>query len=283
MEKRKRNKTLDYLSILTGAFLIALAVNVFLVPSKITSGGISTVGTVALYYLRIPLSVTNLVLNAALFVFGAKNLGKKALIKTVLGIAALTVFFEICSYIPAYSEDMIVSALGGGVILGIGLGLVVRTDGSTGGSDFLGIILHKKLTHMSVANIIFLIDGIIIFLSGIAFGSIRVVVYSVVTLFVATFVCDRVLTFGNAAKSVKIISAHSNEISKAILTRVKRGVTSIRCTGMYSGRERLMLMCIVSPRELPKLESVVAGIDPEAFVVINDVKEVLGRGFISRM
>ncbi len=274
-----KSKIFDYIIIAFGAFLIAFAVSVFLVPGKITSGGISAVGTVMLYFFNVPISVTNILLNSALFALGYRELGRKSLYKTVFGIIALTLFFEVCARIPAYTGDMLAASLAGGIIMGLGLGLAVRVDGSTGGSDFAGIMIHKRTSHISVANIILFIDLCIIVLSGIAFGSITVTIYSALTLFVATKVCDMVLSFGNAAKEIQILSDKSDDIAATILTKFNRGVTGVHCKGMYTKNNSLMLYCIVSPRELPKILDIVRRIDSEAFIAVSDVREVLGRGF----
>ena len=272
-------KGFEYVLIALGAFLIAFGVNVFLVPCKITSGGISGVGTVLLYFLSVPISVTNIVVNAVLFLIGYRELGKRSLVKTVFGILSLTFFLEQCSYMPVYADDILAASLAGGTVLGVGLGLVIRVDASTGGSDFAGIMIHKRASHISVANIILFIDLAIIALSGIAFGSITITLYSAVALFVATKVCDIVISLGNAAKEIQIVSDKSEEIANDILTKFQRGVTGIKCIGMYSKKSRLMLYCVVSPRELPRLAAFVRESDPEAFIVTNDVRQVMGKGF----
>ena len=272
-------KGFEYVLIAFGAFFIAFGVNVFLVPCKITTGGVSGIGTVLFYFLSVPISVTNMAINAVLFVFGYRQLGKKSLFKTVFGIVALTLFLEVCAHIPVYTEDILVAALAGGTVLGAGLGFVVREDGSTGGSDFAGIMIHKRASHISIANIILFIDLVIIALSGFVFGSITITLYSALSLFVATKVCDLVISFGNAAKEIQIVSDKSREIAGGILTKFNRGVTGIRSIGMYSGKSILMLYCVVSPRELPKLTSYVKETDPDAFIITNDVRQVMGKGF----
>lgn len=272
-------KGFDYALIAFGAFFIAFGVNVFLVPCKITTGGVSGIGTVLFYFLSVPISLTNIAINAVLFVFGYRQMGKKSLFKTVFGIVSLTLFLEVCAHIPVYTEDILVATLAGGAALGAGLGIVVRVDGSTGGSDFAGIMIHKRVSHISIANIILFIDLIIIALSGIVFGSITITLYSALSLFVATKICDLVISFGNAAKEIQIVSDKSREIASEILTRFQRGVTGIRSIGMYSGKSTLMLYCVVSPRELPRLAAFVRQADPEAFIVTNDVRQVMGRGF----
>ncbi len=273
----------EYIIISFGSFLLAFAVTVFFVPQKITSGGISTIGTVLYYILGIPLSVTNLVLNAILFVFGFRLLGKRALYLTVLGVLSLTLYFELCSYFPAFTEDMFLSVVIGGVILGLGIGLVIRYGGSTGGTDLLSIMLHKKFPHISPANIILFIDCIIIAGSGLVFRSLTISLYSVLSLYISSKVCDAVISFGKSAKVLNIISPDNRLIAEKIMSVHERGVTGIRCCGMYKNRDLLMLYCAVNPREVPRVLETVRNIDQGAFVVITDVKEVYGEGFYRGM
>jgi len=269
----------DYISIAFGSFCLALSVSVFFVPYKITSGGISTVGTVVFYVLGIPLSITNLILNAVLFVFGYKTLDRQNIYKTISGILFLTLFLELCSKFPPYTDDMLIATLAGGIIMGLGIGVVVRFGGSTGGTDFLGLIIHKRISHLSIANIILYIDCVIIAIAGLIFRSITVTLYSAIALFISARVCDAVISFGNTAKAVSIISLKHSDIANAIISKNKRGVTGIYCRGMYSGEGGLMLYCIVSPRELPGIIDTVRTIDSNAFIVISDAREVFGNGF----
>ena len=163
--------------------------------------------------------------------------------------------------------------------MGAGIGLSVRADGSTAGSDFAGVIIKKFMPHLSVPVIIFFIDMCIITLSGIIFKSVTVTLYSVVSLLVAAKISDSVLYMGNAAKALHIISDKGDVISNKIIEDFGRGVTGIYSTGMYYKKDKLMLFCVAVPREIPAILRLIHSIDPCAFVVINDTKEVLGKGF----
>jgi len=269
----------DYFIIAIGTFLIAMAVSVFLVPSRLSSGGVSSIGTVLLYLFQIPISVTNLVANAVLFVFGYRLLGRESVLKAVVGILLFSLFLELTSIFPDYLEDRLVGALGGGLLIGIGVGLVVRVGGSTGGSDFAGILLHHLFPHVSPAILILLIDCAVVVISGIVFRSLTITLYSGITLSVAAKVMDFILSLGDAAKSVSVFSEFCDEIATKVMQRFGRGTTGILCKGMYSGKNRMMLLCVVSPKELPKLIDLIRSVDASAFVVINDSREVLGEGF----
>lgn len=265
--------------IVLGSFVLALGVNLFLTPNKISSGGISTIGTILLHLFDVKMSVTNLALNAVLFLAGFKYLGREAVLKTVIGILALTASLEVTSYLPTYSEDMLLSTVVGGVLVGLGVGLVVRQNASTGGSDFAALVIRRFLPHVSLATILLVIDCAVIIAAGIVFRSVTVTIYSVIAMYISSRVTDAVVVFGNKAKAVQIFSDHNEEIAEYVMKEFERGATGIHCRGMYSGKEKLMLLCVLSPKELPRLIRTVKGIDPTAFIVINDAKEVLGEGF----
>lgn len=278
MVKVKKAVT-DYLYIAIGSFILAFAINFFLVPCKISTGGVSGIGTVLYYFSNIPLSVTTLAINLILFVCGYKTLKKSSIAKTVAGIVFLSLFLEITEKFGSYSEDMLISAVFGGVLVGVGVGLTVLKDASTGGSDFAALMIHKIIPHVSVATIIMIIDGIIIAVSGIAFENYTITFYSVISLYIASKVTDFIMVRGDWAKSVYIISKKHDEIANEIMSDMERGVTGIYSRGLYNSEENMMLMCIVKSKEIPKLLEKVKRLDKSAFTIISEVREVHGEGF----
>lgn len=269
----------EYLLIALGSVIIAIALNMFLVPCKISSGGISSIGTVLLYKLKVPMSVTNIVLNALLFILGYKYVGKSSVLKTIAGIVFLSAFLEVTKYLPAFGDDLFIATVIGGVLVGTGVGLVVRVEASTGGSDFAAMILKKFLPHISVANLILITDSIIIVFAGVAFGDYMITFYSAITMFIASKATDSVAAMGNAAKSVYIMSAKNKKISQMIIEHFERGVTGVYSKGIYSDTDSMTLLCVVSPKQLPRLVHKIKGIDKDAFIIVNEVREVLGEGF----
>lgn len=269
----------QYGFIALGSAILALGLNQFLVPLKMSSGGISAVGGIMLHLFGVPLSVTTLILNAILFVFGFKYLGKSGVAKTVAGIIFLSFFLEVCTYFSVYKSDMFIAMVIGGVLAGIGVGLVVREGASTGGSDFAALMIHKFMPHISVASIIMAIDCTIVAVSGVVFKSLTVTVYSMISLYLSAKITDMVMVVGNKAKFAYIISPRYAEISEEIMREFERGVTGIYCKGMYSNNDKTMLLCVVSPKEMPKLVETVKKHDKSAFVIVSDAREVLGEGF----
>ncbi len=271
----------DYLFIALGTFILAIAINVFMAPNKVSAGGITSLGTILLHLFGVRISITNLVCNVVLFIFGFRKLGRYAVVQTASGIVLLSLFLEVTSKIPVYTGDILIASVAGGVLMGTGVGLVVRQGASTGGSDFAGLILKRLLPHIPLATLIVLIDCAIVLASGIVFRSFSVTFYSVLSLFVCSLLTDQIMTFGDSAKMVQIFSSHTQEITEHIIKDFERGVTGIHCFGMFEKNETLMLECIVKPRELPLYLNMVRSIDKNAFVIIANVQEVLGEGFKS--
>ena len=180
--------------ILIGTFVLALGINIFLVPNKISSGGVSTFGTILLYICGVKMSATNILINMLLFFLGYKYLGKKIVLKTVVGIIALTLSLEITSLMPTFGGNLVLSSILGGMLVGLGVGIVVREHASTGGSDFLALVLKRFLPHISLANIILFIDTIIIILAGIVFKSLSVTLYSIFSMYVSSLFTNFVLS-----------------------------------------------------------------------------------------
>lgn len=285
--KITKKLVIDYLYILAGSFILAFAVSVFLVPCKISTGGVSGVATVLYYSFGIPLSITTLVINLVLFVLGYKTLPRASLVKTLAGILFFSLSLELTDLIAVWcssavgeiTSDVWISAVFGGVLVGAGVGLVVCKEASTGGSDFAALMLNKLIPHVPVATFIMLIDSAVIIVSCIVFGDYSIMFYSVASLYISTKVTDFIMVGGDKARSVYIISDANERIAEEIMQRLERGVTSIHSYGCYGKTDREMLMCIVKPKEVPKVLSITHEIDPAAFTVVSEVKEVRGLGF----
>lgn len=277
MIMRRNIKELAF--ILMGSFFIAISCNVFLTPSKFSAGGVSTISTILFHLFGVKLSVSTLLINIVLFIFGYKYLGKTTILKTLAGIIFCSLCFELTTKIPNYYGDPIISSFVGGILMGIGVGLAVKVNASTGGSDFAALILKRLFPHISMATLILIIDFFIIGLAGVVFNSFTISVYSIISLYISSIVTDYILTLGDDAKMVFVFSEKSREISEMILKKFERGVTGVNSKGMYSKSDKLMLLSVISPKELPAIVCMIKQIDANAFVVINDVKEVLGEGF----
>lgn len=268
-----------YLKITLGSFLLAVSLSCFLTPSALSAGGVGTIATVLFSFFGVPLSVTTLFINVVLFWAGHRFLSRETVFRSFFGVLASSFFLALSTHFPAYTEDLSVAVLSGGLMMGIGLGLVVRQGASTGGTDFFALILQRFFPHLSLARLMLLIDCGIILFSGLLFRSVTATVYSAAALYLSMEMADRVISFGNAAKAVYILSANALNVSKQIQKAFLRGTTGIYSRGMYTEKDRLMLLSVVSPKELPGLIALIREEDPAAFIIISDVREVLGEGF----
>ena len=285
--KKLKKYVRDYAAIVIGSFILALAVSMLLVPCKISSGGVSGIATLLFYLFEIPLWVTTLAINLLLFLLGFRFLPKSSLVKTLCGIicfsASLYLTDLIALLLPtlveAVASDVFLASVFGGVLVGVGVGLVVKHDASTGGSDFAALSLNRLVPHISIGAFIMIIDATIIILSGILLGDLKIMLYSVVSLYIATKVTDLITVSADLARRVEIISEKSPEIASRIMSELERGVTAIDARGCYRGAERKVLLCILSPKEVPRLVGIVRSVDRGAFVVISEAREVRGFGF----
>lgn len=277
--RKSSNLVKEYVFIILGSFILALGVNCFLVPLKLSTGGLSGIGTVLYYLFSIPLSATTLALNILLFPIGYKTLGKDSVVKTVTAVLVFPLFLELTEYFGSFTNDIFIASVFGGGLAGLGVGISILKGASTGGTDFSAVMLNKLFPHISITSFILIIDILIVLFSGIVFGNYTSMLYSALALYIGIRVADAVLVRGNYAKSVLIISSKNAEISKNIISVLERGVTGIYSKGLYNNTDGMMLMCVVKSKEIPKLLGIVEKTDESAFTVVSDVREVRGKGF----
>jgi uncharacterized membrane-anchored protein YitT (DUF2179 family) len=269
---------LDYFQIVLGCFIGALGLTMFLVPNRVAAGGVSGLATVIHYLFKFPVGWTMLVLNIPLFLAGVAFLGKSIGIKTLVGSLLFSVFTEITADFPVVTQDLMLSTVYGGIIMGLGLGVVFRVRGSTGGTDLASMILNRFIPSISVGQGILIIDFFVIISSGIAFDW-ELAMYAWIALFISSKVIDLVQEGFNYAKAVYIISLKAEEISQKILTEMERGVTLLEAKGGFTCHDKYVLLCVITRLEVARLKNIVHETDPQAFVIVHDVHEVLGEGF----
>ncbi|MBQ3054211.1 MAG: YitT family protein [Clostridia bacterium] len=269
----------DILCIFIGALILAFGINIFLLPNEIAAGGVSGIATVLFITFKIPMSVTVIIVNGILFAFGFKKLKVYELIKSILGIIFLSFFLEVTQNIYIYKEDILISAIFGGVFCGIGIGITVSRGASTGGSDMMALMVARSLRGVSVALIILITDAIVILISGFAFSSITIMLYAVIAVYITSVATDFVCNFGDAEKQVQIISEKAEVISERIMRELQRGTTGFYTRGMYTGNSGMAIICIVRRNEVSKVIKIINQTDKKAFVTICDVREVIGEGF----
>ena len=279
-----KRTVIDYLFIFAGSTLLALGINLFFEPNSLVIGGVSGLAIIIADLtgragLTIPIWLTNLLLNAPLFFFAIKSLGKQFIVRTLVSTVYLSIaLYCTQSLILPVNQDLVLSSVFGGVLTGIGSAMVFRAAATTGGSDMLAYIIHNRVKHVSLSRTLFVIDGVIIVLGLLTFGPVRTM-YAIIAVYVTAKIIDSILEGLSFAKAAFIISDHSQSISEAIINVLQRGVTGLHGQGMYTQTDKDVLMCVVSSKEMPKLKEIVHRYDKNAFLIVADVREVLGEGF----
>ncbi|MEW6446596.1 MAG: YitT family protein [Bacillota bacterium] len=262
-----------------GVILIALGLDLFLVPNKIAAGGVSGVATILFHLFSIPVGAGMLTLNVPLFLWGFLRLGLGFGIRSLIGTVLLSGTVDVLAhFLPVPTTDTLLASLYGGVLVGLGLGLVFRAKGTTGGTDLAATILRSYM-GINVGQLLFLVDGAVVLAAGFAFRSPELAMYALITIFVSAWVVDVVQEGLGYTKAFLIISDKSHTIARAILNELNRGATLWQGTGAYTGTARMLVLSVVSRSEVTRLKDVVYRLDPRAFVILANVHEVLGEGF----
>ena len=283
---RKKPWYLEYLLIIIGTGLMGTAITSCFDAAGMVTGGFSGIAilvkswTNGLYGDGIPLWFTNLALNIPLFLLATKIKGFKFVKKALLGDLSLTVWLAI---LPSWklSADLLLVALYGGLLQGIGIGFVFLGGGTTGGTDLLAAIIQKYLRHYSIAQIMQFVDGAVVIVGMYVFGVERAL-YAIIAVFLVTKVSDGIIEGLKFSKSVYIITDKPDEVARMVIEDMDRGITGIPAKGMYSGEDKLMLFCVVGKKELVQLKEKIDEIDEKAFVIVGDAREVHGEGFIEK-
>lgn len=274
----------DIFYIIAGTFLMALGINLAFDPMGMVCGGVTGLAIVIKHVTGlvaeggVPVWLTNLLFNGPLFIIALKKKGKKYILKTVFATVSLSVWIYILPIFKLFDEYLL-ATLFGGVMTGSGIGLVFARMATTGGTDLLSAILHEKLKHLSIPQLLAVIDGAIVVLGAVVFG-IENAMYAICVVYLCSKISDGLLQGLKFAKMAHIISDKAEEIAEVVLRDVDRGATGVKVQGMYSKEEKKMLICVVTKKEIVELIDIVHKIDPSAFVIVNDVHEVRGEGFI---
>lgn len=276
---KQNEKWTDYLMIVAGSFIMGFAIKNMYDPMNLVTGGVSGAAIIVKSLTGIPLWATNTVLNIPLFLAAWRLKGWNFIRRTLVATVSLSVSLYVIPEMPLVEGDLFLSAVFGGIVSGVGTGLVFLYQATTGGTDMLAALMQLKLRHYSIAEIMQFLDGAVVVAGASLFG-IRHAFYAILAIYAVCKVSDGILDGMKFAKQAVVISDRSEEIAGQVMDRLERGVTAVDATGMYSGRTRKMLFCVVSRKELVILRDIVKRIDPRAFVIVDDVREVFGEGFI---
>ena len=265
--------------VLTGITLVAIAISMFLVPNKIVNGGASGLATIIYYTIGIKPSISNAIINGILLVFSLICFGKKFVAKTLSSIVGLTILIELFSYFPPVTDNMLLAAIFGAVLYGIGIGIVLSQGSTTGGTDIMGRLIQHKKPHWKIGKVLLGVDFFVIFLSLITFKTTEAVLYGIIALFISTNAIDWLIKSLNISKLAFVISDKGQEISDFLISTSPRGVTLVEAKGGYTQGNRQLLICALKDSELPEFQRKILAIDEAAFIIYSESQQIVGKGF----
>lgn len=272
-----KESIMEYVYVVVGAAIIAIGFNVFLLPNQVASGGVSGISTILHGLFGWNPGFVQYAFNIPLFIAGVLLLGKKFGIKSFIGTVTLPLIVLLTNSWGPWTDNPLLGALFGGIVVGLGIGLVFKGNASTGGTDLLAQII-TKYTGISLGTSVLLIDGIIAISAAIVFD-IEKGLYALIGLYVTTKTIDIIQLGFSQSKMVYIITMKQDEVRDAIYAEIERGVTKLPAIGGYTGEARPVLMVVVYQTEFTKLKQLIKSVDPSAFVIVSNAYEVLGEGF----
>lgn len=263
----------DILGIVIGSFLVAVAINVFIIPNELLSGSIGGLAIITNYFTGFPVGPLIALYNVPIMLWARKELTPRFVIYTIIAIIFQSIFLSYPK-MTTYTNDVLLACIFGGVILGLGAGLVIKYHGSAGGSDIIAIILKKRI-GISIGTVTFIATALIVTLAIFIFG-LEKAMYTLLSLYICGKTLDGVQVGLNRKHTAMIVSDKSDEVKEAIITQLMRGVTLLHGAGGYKNIEKDVIFCVVNQFELARLKETVNKIDPSAFMSITETSEALG-------
>ena len=271
-----------YLGMLIGCIFYALSIVLFLEPCGIVAGGVSGLATLLhLLNEKIPIGLISIAINIPIFLLGLKYTGWTFILRCFLTVVSLGLCTDLFAFLPQMTDNALLASLYGGVFQGVGIGLFIRYEFSSGGTELLGRIISKWVKVLGIPVCVGLCDAIIVVTGAVVLVSADNILYALIVVFVSTKVSELILMGLEKSKLCIIISSKGREIAQTLIEKSPRGVTMLNGEGMYCHQERDVLVTCVKNRQLTQLRQIVHSVDESAFVIINDSVEVRGKGFTS--
>ena len=272
-------KTTAILFTILGTMITGFAIGAFLTPNKIVGGGASGISTILFHTFGIQPGVSFFIMNILFLLLGLTILGRQFIIKTLIGISLLSLFTQIFSLFPIYTQNLMLSAIFGGVLYGLGIGMSFAAEASTGGTDIIGRIIQTKFSFEPIVKMLLFVDGIIIVISFAIFSNIELTMFGIFTLFVSSYSIDFIISKLNVSRIAFVITDKGEEISKTLVSTSPRGVTLIDVKGAYTDSEKKMLFCALKESESEEFQKKILAIDETAFIVFSESQRIKGNGF----
>ena len=262
-----------------GAFIIAVGVSLFLLPNKLSSGGVAGIATITYYLLNMSMGISMLLINIPLFLMAILKVGKAFFIKSVIGTISLSLFTDMLDKLSPLTNDKFLACIYGGILMGVGTAILLKVNSSTGGSDLASYIAKAYKPTIKVGEIIAMVDIVIVALNMIFLKEIEIGLYSAIAIYIMGKIIDILFEGIYFTKLIYIVSEKSEEIAREIGKNIGRGTTGIYGKGMYTNKDKLILMCAVTRKDIAKTIQIIRKLDKKSFVIITNSREVLGLGF----
>ncbi|MBQ8653605.1 MAG: YitT family protein [Clostridia bacterium] len=266
-----------YGQIMLGCLIGGAAYPLFLMPNNIAPGGLSGLAMIINYLFGAPVGTTSLLLNVPLFILGWKAMGRVFVFRSLLATFLFSMSIDLLKFQPL-TMDPLLGTLFGGILLGAGLGLILRGGATTGGTDMAARMVHKRFPFITVGGFLLLLDCAVVAAAAVAMGASEAL-YALICIYVSSKVVDMVLEGMSSNKACFIITDQYERVTQRILVEMERGVTYLSARGAYTGRERPVVLCVVSRMEVARIKDIVREADERAFVFITEAHEALGEGF----
>lgn len=264
---------------IVGCSLYAIAVNSFVVPNDIAQSGVTGLAVFFNHLFSVPVGVTNFVLNVPLLILMWLFLGKKLVARTLWVTLLLSVALDAFAFMPDYTGDKILASLFCGLLQGAGLGIIMITGATSGGTDIVARLVHKRFPHITVGSVVLAADAAIVAANMILLGSINSGLYAIIMIFVSTRVIDSLIYGTGNGKMLMIVTKKPDEVSKAIVSSSRRGVSVLPAKGAYTGEDKGILICVVRKAEVSGIIKTVKATDNNTFIIVSEANEILGEGF----
>ncbi len=277
-----KKRIIEYLWITIGTAMLAFSFSIFFIPNSVAPGGVSGIATLTHVLIGWPVGLVILALNIPIYLFSFKKFGYVRVIRSIYATVLMSVIIDYVkvpiSFVESISSDILLSSVFGGVIMGAGLGFVLKNNATTGGTDMIATLLHDKFPGISISWVLFGVEFLVVLAAGVFLQPIMAL-YAFIALYVSSKVMDFVQVGANTAKAFLIFSEKSKEISDQIIKDIARGATILDGHGAYTGKKKDVVFCIIRRNQISKLRNIIESIDDNAFVIVHEVKEVLGEGF----
>ncbi len=270
---------IEFTQIIFGCGFMAFGTALFLLPNQLSSGGFAGISTIVYYLWKVPLGTFMFILNVPLLILSYFKVGRELVVKSVIGTAILSIFIDLLNKFPALTTDKFLACVYGGILMGIGTALILKSNASTGGTDLLSYLIKSYNPYAEQGKMIVIIDIIIVTLNVVFFRDIEVGLYSALAIYLMGKMIDIIFEGIYFTKVMLVISSKHQEIADKIGKEVNRGSTGIYSKGMYTNEDKMMLLCVGSRNEMSRMKTIAQQVDNRSFIVIFNAREALGKGF----